>query len=76
MIELEEGNYSIQLENSSEEKVLYLKKGEMKFINLDIYSMGFFQFPEFYLKEYNKEEALVFLLEGDHMNRCKNSHDQ
>ncbi len=72
---LEKGNYLLTLSNDTLEKVIYLNQSESKFVNLEIFSTGFFQFPEFYLKEYSREDGLRLLLEDQHLKKCSSSED-
>lgn len=72
-LELEEGYYLLKTEDS--EKILYLKKNEIRFMDYYIFNETFFSTSESYFKELNAKEAMEFLLNFNRLDRNSLSTD-
>lgn len=71
---LERGFYRLAIENEFE-KIIFLENEKTQFIDFKIIKKGFFEFPEYYLKELSTEEGLEKLLEDKHLTSCDQSMD-
>ncbi|RHX93711.1 hypothetical protein DLM76_11905 [Leptospira yasudae] len=72
-LDMEEGYY--RLESRGEEKILFLEKNKICFVDYYLFNESFFSFPELYFKELSAKQALEFLIEADHMDRHPDSTD-
>ncbi|XDD49144.1 hypothetical protein AB3N59_11995 [Leptospira sp. WS92.C1] len=72
-LELEEGYY--QLKSKDMEKILYLAKNRIQYIDYFIFNESFFSFSERYFKELNPKEAIEFLIDARHLDRHPLSMD-
>lgn len=75
LLALEPGLYSFQIEKQEHRKILNLKPNNTYFIHLEIFSEGSISFPDFFLKEYARDQAITLLLQGEHLKRSSLSLD-
>ncbi|RHX77738.1 hypothetical protein DLM77_20110 [Leptospira yasudae] len=72
-LELEEGYY--QLKAKDVEKILYLEKNRVQFMDYFLFNESFFATAERYFKDLNSKEAILFLINSHRLDRHSHSMD-
>lgn len=71
-LRLEEGYYKLYIKGKElTDKIIHLKKNKEHFIKFYIFSKSAMSRAEFYFKEIEKKEAVLLLIEGEHLKKSK-----